>query len=48
MIGKMGEHEDDKLPQDDVDGVDSDEWVGTCYIDSYCIITLNCSFVFIG
>lgn len=29
MITKMGDKEDEPLPQDDVDGVDSDEWVST-------------------
>ena len=29
MINKMGDKEDEPLPQDDVDGVDSDEWVST-------------------
>jgi len=26
MIGRMGEKEEDPLPQQDMDGVDSDEW----------------------
>ena len=27
MINKMGDKEEDPLPQDSMDGVDSDEWV---------------------
>lgn len=37
MINKMGDKEDEPLPQDDVDGVDSDEWVST----STCSVILS-------
>ena len=29
MMGKMGGYEEEKLPQEDQEGVDSDEWVST-------------------
>ena len=29
MITKMSDHQDGKLPQDEMDGVDSDEWVSS-------------------
>ena len=28
MMTKMGDKDEDPLPQDEVEGVDSDEWVG--------------------
>lgn len=41
MITKMGDQDEDPLPQDEMEGVDSDEWVsqqgiGTMHCHHYC------------
>ena len=36
MITKMGDREDEPLPQDDMDGVDSDEWVSSIFVLIIC------------
>ena len=38
MITKMGDKDEDALPQDEVEGVDSDEWVlGSLHVCLYLI-----------
>ena len=37
MITKMGDKDEEKLPQDDMEGVDSDEWVSLCVCLCVCV-----------
>lgn len=43
MITRMGDKDEEKLPQDDMEGVDSDEWVSFS-----CVCVCACVDTFLG
>ena len=43
MITKMGDKDEDPLPQDEAEGVDSDEWVGVCVC--VCVFVCVCRYI---
>ena len=44
MITRMGDKDEEKLPQDDMEGVDSDEWV-SFFFTCVCVCVCMCGHI---